>query len=168
MHRRDRCGCGIAVIALAQAAAEKGYAKGPRVMAHWANDGGRRSRPVRAGLGHARDRRRGLRGWPQQRKRKAGKRSRCRARLQQHGGVVQGRSRQEHLRFRTCASRHPRRRPRRRGYRTLPEHRHGERHHLRLDLRSSLWQEVMLKNNCFCEKSVGDEAGCARRGGGHQ
>ena len=33
---------GITVIALAQAAAEKGYAKGPRVMAHWANDGGQR------------------------------------------------------------------------------------------------------------------------------
>lgn len=37
---------GINVIALAQAAAAKGYAKGPRVMAHWANDGGQRCAAV--------------------------------------------------------------------------------------------------------------------------
>jgi 3-oxoacyl-[acyl-carrier-protein] synthase I len=37
---------GINVIALARAAAAKGYAKGPRVMAHWANDGGQRCAAV--------------------------------------------------------------------------------------------------------------------------
>ncbi len=37
---------GINVVALAQVAAAKGYAKGPRVMAHWANDGGQRCAAV--------------------------------------------------------------------------------------------------------------------------
>jgi 3-oxoacyl-[acyl-carrier-protein] synthase-1 len=34
---------GIAVIATAQAACNKGYTKGPNVLAHWANDGGQRA-----------------------------------------------------------------------------------------------------------------------------
>jgi 3-oxoacyl-[acyl-carrier-protein] synthase-1 len=34
---------GVAVIATAQAACSKGYTKGPNVLAHWGNDGGRRA-----------------------------------------------------------------------------------------------------------------------------
>ena len=35
--------CGVAMLALAEAACVKGYTLGPRILAHWANDNGRRA-----------------------------------------------------------------------------------------------------------------------------